>query len=57
MPNRTFDLLSTWQANHSTHHLIAIKDDASKIAEFTLPLDEPTVRWYFLHDLDEFEGV
>lgn len=46
--------LSTWQANHLMQHLIGVEAESSKIMEFTLSFDGPTMCWYFLHILGEF---
>ena len=45
--------LNTWQANHLTERLTVAEIDTSKIAEFTLSLDDPAAQWYSRHDPGE----
>ena len=40
------DFLTTWEVNHVAQRLSATSEEKSKIDEFVLSLDGPSVNWY-----------
>ena len=50
------DFLTTWEINHAAQRLSTVVEDKSKIAEFVLSLDGPSVNWFAQNGIRAFES-